>query len=128
MAQRPYQRNAADPRQIRFAARKAKQREARFQTALRAVLQTIEGRIVMTELLQRAGVNRSVWDPSARIHYNAGRQDYGHELMATILEVDEQAFLRMQAEHRAWLKQEEREVAAHQTASATEEHDGRTDD
>jgi hypothetical protein len=117
---RSLQRNASDPKQVRYAERKQRQREARFLAALREVLRTPAGRIVGWELLARAGVFRSVWDPSAKIHYNAGRQDYGHELLASMLEADEEAYQLMEREMRAYLRNEQQEAAAVQTPRADE--------
>ena len=47
----------------------------------RAQLATEAGRAFFWHLTQMAGVHRSVWEQSARIHYNAGRQDFGLELL-----------------------------------------------
>ncbi len=117
---RPLTQNAADPQQVKFAERKEKARARRFEGALRAVLSTPEGRIVCWELIRRARVFESIWDPSAKIHYLAGRQDYGHELLATLLGVDEEAYLLMERECRAWERSEAREIAAAQTPAAHE--------
>lgn len=121
---RNLQGNAADPQQVKYAARKEAQRAARFLDALRSVLRMPEGRIVCWELLARAGVFRSIWDPSARIHYNAGKQDYGHELLGVLLEADEVLYVLMEREARAYVRQGATEAAAVQTAAAEESSDG----
>jgi hypothetical protein len=118
---RAFQRNAADPEQIRYAERKVKQAEDRFLDALRSVLATSAGRIVAWELLTRAGIYASIWDPSARIHYNAGRQDFGHELLAAFVRADENLYQLMEREQRAYQRGQDREVAAVQTRAASEE-------
>jgi hypothetical protein len=112
--------NAADPEQVKYAERKERQRRARFGLALKTVLGTTAGRLVFWELLSRAGIYRSIWDPTERIHYNAGRQDFGHELLATILETDEDAYLLMEREARAIARGDARETAAVQTPAAGE--------
>ena len=112
-------RNAADPKQVKFGERLERRRQERYYGALGAVLNTVEGRIVVASLLRRAGVYRSVWHPSAEIHYNAGRQDYGHELMADIIDVSETAWQTMEREQWAWAKAQEREIAAQHTPRAT---------
>lgn len=109
---RPGQRSASDPRQVKHAERKDRQRRERFDDALRAVLAEASGRLVLWELLTRAGIYRSIWDPSARIHYNAGRQDFGHELLASILEADEEGYLLMEREQRGRARTEAVEAAA----------------
>lgn len=110
---RTLQRNAADPEQVKHAERKARQHAERFAESLQAVMQMPAGRFVLWVLLERAGIYRSVWDASgSRITYNAGKQDYGHELLASMLEADEDAYQLMEREMRAWLKSEARETAA----------------
>jgi len=117
---RSLQRNAADPRQVKYAARKERQLHDRVRDALRTVLSTPAGRIVLWDLLVRAGIFRSVWENSARIHYNAGRQDYGHELLAALVEADEDGYQLMEREMRAWQRSQDQEAAAVQTPAAAE--------
>jgi hypothetical protein len=62
---------------------------------LRAVITTPEGRRVMWRLLSRCGTFASIWEPSAKIHYNSGQQDVGHYLMAEIVEAEPSALLEM---------------------------------
>ena len=121
-------RNAADPRQVRFAEQLGKRRAERFTQALAAVMNTPEGRIVLAALVRRAGVFKSIWSPSSEIHYNAGRQDYGHELMADLIGLDEDRFQLMEREEWAWAKAEERTIAAAHTARASGDRDGGRDE
>lgn len=117
----PSVRNAADPRQVRAAQRLDARRQERFTRALAAVMSTVEGRTVMETLVRRAGVYKSIWHPSAEIHYNAGRQDYGHELMADLYAVDDgSAFQLMEREAWAYAKQLDREIEATHTARRSE--------
>ena len=111
-------RNAADPDQVKHAARKERQREQRVGEDVRAVMGTLQGRRLMWELLSRAGIYRSVWDNSARIHYNAGRQDFGHELLGLLTEHDDEGYLLMEREARAVARNDGLEAAAVQTRSA----------
>jgi hypothetical protein len=120
MAERALVRNVADPQQVAYGKRKEKEREARSLDALRAVLRTPAGRIVVWDLLTRAGIFRSIWDPSAKVHYNAGRQDFGHELLASCLEADAEAYQLMEREMRAWQRGQDRETAAVQTPRAVD--------
>lgn len=124
--QRALVRNAGDPRQVKFAAQVEQRRVERFARAMSAVLASIEGRIVLAQLIRRAGVFRSIWHPSAEIHYNAGRQDYGHELMADLVAIDEDAYQQMEREDWAWVKQQQREIDAAHTKRAAE-REGDTD-
>lgn len=125
MTQRAMTRNAADPSQVRTAERLEKRRQERFARALAATINTVEGRIVFAELLRRAGVYRSIWHPSSEIHYNAGRQDYGHELMATLTDLSLDHFLKMEQEEWAWLRQEQ---ATTDAAHASRQGKADTDD
>lgn len=120
--------NAADPQQVRFAQQFEKRRRERFENAMLAVLGSADGRIVLAELVKRAGVYRSIWHPSSEIHYNAGRQDYGHELMADLVALDEDLFQLMEREDRAWAKHEQAVIEAAHLARRKPrepgEHDG----
>jgi hypothetical protein len=109
-------RNAADPRQVRFAERLEKQQAERFARALAGVMSTPEGRIVMANLIRRAGVYKSIWHPSSEIHYNAGRQDYGHELMADLVRLSEETYQLMEREEWAWAKHQQATIDAAHTA------------
>jgi phage baseplate assembly protein W len=111
-------RNAADPQQVKRAERRDRDAAAQVQASLKAVLSTTDGRAVMWELLERAGVFRSIWHPSAEIHYRAGRQDYGHELQALILACDEELYDAMTREARARAKRAANETDAAHTARA----------
>jgi hypothetical protein len=62
---------------------------------LRRILETDFGRRYVWHLLEEAKVFESVWDPSARIHYNAGKQDFGHMLFAEIARAKPEAYFEM---------------------------------
>lgn len=112
--QRAQVRNAADPQQVRRAARKEKQLEERFTNALRDVMGSASGRLVLWELLSRAGVYRSIWVMTAEIHYRAGQQDFGHMIQAEILKAGEDGYELMAREARLRAQREANETdAAH---------------
>jgi len=123
---RAHVRNAADPQQVKRAARKERDADEQRLEAIRAVLQTPEGRRVFWDLLVRASVFESIWNPNVQIHYNAGRQDFGHQLMADLLVADEDGYDLMQREARARQRQEDRETdAAHANAQGQQQAGGR---
>jgi hypothetical protein len=93
-------RNAADPQQVKRAARKDRDREALLSEALRATLSQPAGRFVLWDLLERAGVFTSVFAMNQQIYYNAGRQDFGHELLALLVACDEDLYTLMEKEAR----------------------------
>jgi hypothetical protein len=110
--QRAYVKNAADPDQVRRAGRKVADLERISLESMRVVMKTQEGRFVMWSLLERFGIFRSIWENSAKIHYNAGRQDAGHELQALLLQASEGDYDLMCREARARAQKAERENAA----------------
>jgi len=125
MGRRDLQRNAADPQQVKFAERKARQAEEVFSVCLKAVMTTGEGRLVMWGLLERAGIYRSVFDAQgSRVYYNAGRQDFGHELLAMLIEQTPEAYLLMESEARRRAAQTGREAEAVQAAAEGAESNG----
>lgn len=121
-------KNAADPQQVRRAARKETDLAADRAARLQHVMQTALGRAAIWDLLEDAGVFRSIWSPSAEIHYRAGRQDFGHELMARVIDADEHAFLAMEAEARQRKRRDTQATDAAHTAASRGEHDGGDDD
>jgi hypothetical protein len=118
MAREPLTRRSNDPRDVHRAERKERQRAGRFAAALRVVMETPAGRVVMAEWVRRAGIYRSIWDPSSKIHYNAGRQDFGHEMLAELLEHAPELYLEMEREQRAFETAEDRSNEAAHTPSA----------
>ena len=121
---RPEVTNAADPRQVRGAKSRERDRELRYLGALRQVLETPAGRLVFGELerglIARAGVYQSGWDPSARIHFLAGRRDFGLEILALVTQAGEDLYLQMETEMRALRARDARETSAAHTARAEE--------
>lgn len=118
--------NAADRKQVRNAGRRTKSRERRFQNALRAVMATPEGRLLFGErrlgLLARAGCYRSVFSQNpVEMAYNAGRQDFGHQMMALLAEASEKLYLDMERETRLLESRDAEETAAATAAATTEE-------
>jgi hypothetical protein len=92
--------NAGDRQQIRKAKKEERERRVHELHDLRTVLATVSGRRVLWRLLDHCGVFRSIWHPSALIHFNEGKRDTGLWLMGEIAAADESAFLRMMAEGR----------------------------
>lgn len=119
MTDRALVRNAADPQQVTRAARKVKDRHARFALALKAVLGTVDGRLVVAELLERAGLYQSVYDHSgSAMYFKEGRRNFGLELQAACVDADEDAFDLGERERRARRRHEDRETDAAHTPRA----------
>jgi len=119
MSDRALVRNGSDPDQVNRARRKTREAERQRLGAIAEVMKAPAGRRVMWDLLCKARVFESIWNPSAAIHYNAGRQDFGHELMADLLEADETLYELMEREARTRAKREQGQNDAAATAAAT---------
>ena len=76
---------------------KKKADEVRVQELedIRFLLKNIQGRRFAWRLLAEAGVFLSIWEQSSRIHYNAGKQDFGHFIQAEINEADIELYFQM---------------------------------
>lgn len=90
--------NAADPKQVKEGDRKVRNKRHDELQDLRSVLSLDFGRRFVWRLLKEAKVFESIWHPSALIHYNSGRQDFGHFLMAEIVEADTNGLLKLMQE------------------------------
>jgi hypothetical protein len=121
MAEPTQVRNAADAGQVNRARSRDRDKAREFAANLRAVMALPYGRAVMWELISRAGVFRSVWSPNSEIHYKAGRQDYGHELLAELVSVDEELYQLMEREARARVRRDARATEASHTKSVTQD-------
>lgn len=97
---RPLVKNTADREQVDSARKKEKL--ARFQeiSDLQAILSAVQGRRFIWRLLARAKTFESIWDPSSKIHFNAGQQDFGHFILAELMEADPNAFIKMMEENK----------------------------
>lgn len=114
-------KNAADPRQVKWAARKEKQREAEFIASVEAVMKTLEGRRVFGELLERAGLYKSSYDHSgSTTYFNEGRRNFGLEIQASLVQASEDLYIEMEREMRAMNRAIEREAIAVQSGAAPE--------
>jgi hypothetical protein len=116
-------KNAADKEQVKRAARKEVRREDRRLDAYRSVLGTSAGRMVFDDLLARFGAYRSIWHPSALIHYNAGKQDAAHELLADLIRADEELVDLMNREARERRRADARETDAAHASFASQERE-----
>jgi hypothetical protein len=127
MADRPaLVRNAADTDQVKRARRMERRREERRRYAMKAVLATSDGRAVIADIFDQAGIYSSVYDQSgSMMYFKEGRRNFGLELRAFCESVDEEQVERLDQERRARLRADDREVQAAHTAAAGEgEHDG----
>lgn len=92
--------NAADESQQQRARMTAKDREHREIADLYNVMSSKSGRRFIWRLLGVCRPLQSIWEPSARIHYNAGQQDIGHWVIAETEKASLDLFHEMQREAR----------------------------
>ncbi len=100
MDERALVKNAGDRDQVKKAAKKEKSQDEWNLEDIRHVMRDPLGRRFIWRLLGKEYCKtfESIYENSARIHYNAGRQDIGHKLLAEVIAADEQAYLQMQLE------------------------------
>lgn len=94
------QKNAADEEQVKQARSREKRIRERELSDIRYLLQSPQGRRFLWKLMGRCKTFESIWEPSAKIHFNAGQQDLGHFIMAEIIEADENSLLQMMKESK----------------------------
>jgi hypothetical protein len=90
--------NLGEKASVKAHDRKARLRAERHEENMKVVLGSKEGRAVLWDILDRCKTLLPVWDSSSRIHYNAGRQELGQDLLRDILSIDGQIFLLMKGE------------------------------
>ena len=92
--------NSASPRDVRKARQKERLTDERDQKDLRDVLSTIQGRRFVWKQLTAAGCFRLDWE--ANNHgfndFSAGRRSMGNALMAEIMALDPEMYVRMARE------------------------------
>lgn len=119
---RPEVSDASNRREVDAARAREKQRLERTQNAYRAVMATKEGRAVMWDIISRAGVYETPWNHhSMEIFRNIGRHDYGRELMADVIELDEGLYIQMEIEARAQARLDRDTTDAAHTKRAAQE-------
>jgi hypothetical protein len=92
---KPLVTNASDEQQVSAASKKVKFTREQELLDIKAVMNTFEGQRFIWRILSKCKAFGSVWEASAKIHYNSGMQDIGHFLMAEIVEADEQALFKI---------------------------------
>lgn len=117
-------RNAADKEAVKLATRVEKDKAKRFGDVMRAVLKTAEGRELIWILLRGTGIYDSVFHRDAGVMaFNAGRQNWGQQLLADILDIDSDGYLVMEREARDRAIRDQAAIDAAQTPSAeAQEH------
>lgn len=91
--------NAADPRAVREAEKREKNRARQRADAYKQLLDLPAGRLVLWDLLDGTNVFATTFDTNgARMAFNEGQRNVGLRVLATITDVRPDAFLLMQRE------------------------------
>jgi len=95
----PLVKNAASEKQVKEAAGKENRLRERELNEMRVILSTKEGRRFLWRLMGKCKTFNSIYESSAKIHYNSGQQDIGHYLLAEIDQADPEMFFKMRNEN-----------------------------
>ena len=122
---RALQRNAADPAQVRYAERKEKRDRDELLAALRIVLATGEGRLVLHQLLSTSRVDLASFSTNgSEMCFNEGQRNVGLRWKALCYEAAPELYELMEREARVQERRRETETAAvlMPSAQAEESH------
>lgn len=95
----PFVKNAASKKQVESAEAKERRLFDQRRNDLLAVMATPQGRRFLWRLLAKCNAFSSVFETSARIHYNSGRQDVAFDLLREIDAADPDMFFKMRTEN-----------------------------
>jgi hypothetical protein len=99
MSKKSLVKNAASEKQVEKAEKIEISRREEEINDLVTVLNTASGRNVIWRFMQKCRTFGSVWEASAKIHYNSGQQDIGRYMMAEISEADPKLLFTMMQEN-----------------------------
>jgi hypothetical protein len=94
-------KNAADAQQVKRGARKEQDTREQLLADVRACLALPAFRRLCQYLIGFCQVYAPIWDPSAKIHYYAGQQSVGQELVRLLNAASPDADLEVLREGRA---------------------------
>lgn len=92
--------NIANESEVKKKNEELKNKRTIQQLELKKLLEQKPVRDFLWRLLEETKTFHSIWEQSARIHYNAGKQDFGHFLMGEIIEANEDSFFQMMRENK----------------------------
>lgn len=98
--------NAADRSQVSKADKAVKSAREYYMDSLKNVMASKDGRRVLWDVLEKCKIYSEIWEPSAKIHHNAGMRSVGLSVLADITECDEDLYLIMQKENRQRIREE----------------------
>lgn len=99
--------NLADEVQIKNRNKEIANKRTIEVLELKKLLEQKPMRDFVWRLLEHSKTFHSIWEQSAKIHYNAGQQDFGHFIMAEVQEANEESLFQMMRENKE--KKEEKQ-------------------
>ena len=89
-------KNTSDENEIREAKIKAKLQQDQFDNSLKAILATSEGQTVLWKILSDCRLFQSSFTGSSETFFLEGKRSVGLMLLADIMRIDPEAFIKMQ--------------------------------
>ncbi len=118
---RPLTRNAADPKQVKFAGRTEKGTRESELDDLRQLLATEPGRRFIWRVLGYCRVWSDSFDVTTNVMaFNAGMQNVGNFILGDVRAAEDEALFLMMRENRARQRKQAADAEAMRTKSANE--------
>lgn len=89
-------KNTSDENEIREAKIRAKLQQDQFDNSLKAILATNEGQTVLWKILSDCRLFQSSFTGSSETFFLEGKRSVGLMLLADIMRIDPEAFIKMQ--------------------------------
>lgn len=90
--------NLADETQVKKLNEEFKNKRTIELIELKKLLEIKSFRSFIWRLLEKTKMFESIWEQSAKIHFNAGQQDLGHFIWAELESADKEAVFQMMRE------------------------------
>ena len=103
MAEAALIKNASSRKQIKDAEREEEFQDELEKDDLLKVLSTDHGRRVLLRIIRSSGILARAWEPSAKIHFNAGMQEVGRKILQDIEGLHKPSLLKMFGESQETL-------------------------
>ena len=117
-------RNAADPKQVKRAGRRDKERAKRAEADLRWVLSDPRGRRFLWQLLGDAGIFRTSFTGNSETFFREGMRNLGLQVFTKIHEVAPDLYLEMAQEAQA---EQKADADADALVAGVDQDEGRDD-
>ena len=95
----PFVKNAASPKQVAAAGRKARFKHDRELEDLKEVLSTKPGQRLIWRYIERCGVYTFASGDVGLVNFNEGRRSAGLEILKEVNEISPEVLISMMQEH-----------------------------